>query len=363
MLSSGDSADVTVVVVARERFSFARESLTSVFEHSDVPFRLVYVDGNSPAHVRNYLQQRAREKDFTLVHTDRYLSPNQARNLGFANVHTKYAVFLDNDVVVAPKWLSALVRCAEETGAWVVGPLYCIGRPYHQNIHMAGGVAHFEERDGVRRYVDKHLMGHSLLSDVREQLVRQPSERCEFHCALVRTEALRAVGPLDEKLLGIVETHADLCLLVRDAGGSVWFEPSSIVTYVPPTPLKWSDLAYFLLRWSNEWITDGRARFAEKWGLPDDCADLTRHDWWIESQRLRCMYPLWPILGVLGMQRRNRVAARITKLVDFLVTRRIVRKQQSLESRSDSQLVRVSSSGTKEDNEGRQDKCAHALEI
>ncbi len=330
MLSSSESADVTVVVVPRERFSLARESLTSVLEHTDLPFKLVYVDGGSPVHIQNYIEQQARRRDFTLIRTERYLSPNEARNLGFANVRTKYVVFLDNDVVVAPKWLSALMRCAEETGAAVVGPLYCIGRPYHQKIHMAGGLAHFEEHDGTRRYVDKHLMGHSWLADVREQLVREPSERCEFHCALVRTDTLRAVGPLDENLLGIVETHADFCLLVRGAGGSVWFEPAAIVTYVPPPPFHASDLPYFLLRWSNEWITHGRARFAEKWGLPNDCPDLTRHDWWILSQRLRCVYPLWPMLGLLGMQRRNRVAARIARLVDALVTQPIAREQRRL---------------------------------
>ena len=322
-----DSAEVTIVVVPRERFSFTRESLTSVFEHTDVPFRLVYVDAGSPAHIRRYLEKQSREKDFTLLRSDHYLSPNEARNLGFAHVQTKYVVFLDNDVLVAPKWLSPLVQCAEETGAWVVGPLYCIGQPYHQKIHMAAGLAHFEERNGERRYVDKHLMGHSWLRDVRDQLVRQPSERCEFHCALLQTDAFRTIGPLDEGLLGIVETHADLCLLVRRAGGSVWFEPNSIVTYVPPPPYRWSDLPYFLLRWSNEWTAGGRARFTEKWDLPEDCPDLTRHDWWVLSQRLRWAYPLWPILRVVGMQRRNRVAGRLMKLVDALVTRRIIRQQ------------------------------------
>jgi GT2 family glycosyltransferase len=328
-MNGSSSIDVTIVVVPRERFSLAPQSLRSVLENTEPLYKLIYVDGGSPGWVRRIIESQVRENNFTLIRSDRYLSPNEARNLGFAKVQTKYTLFLDNDVIVAPGWLNGLVRCAEETGAEVVGPLYCIGQPYHQKIHMAGGLAHFEENDGSRRYIDRHLMGHSWLKDVRYQLKREPSERCEFHCMLIRTDAMRTVGPLDEKLLGIVETHADLCLLVRNAGGAVWFEPSSVVTYVPPPPVHPSDLPYFLLRWSGDWTIRGKAHFAEKWGLRADDPDLTRHNWWIYSQRLLFVRPVWTALGVLGMQRRNRVAAGILSALDFLVTRRIARRNRT----------------------------------
>jgi hypothetical protein len=116
-------------------------------------------------------------------------------------------------------------------------------------------------------------------------------------------------------------------MTVREHGGRVWFEPGSIVTYVPPPPVRWSDLPYFLLRWSKEWTVPGRQRFMKKWGLPEDSTDLTRHDWWRVSQRLRCVHPLWDMLGALGVQRRNRVAAKLLGAVDFLVTRQIARRR------------------------------------
>ena len=177
------STDVTIVVVPRERFSLAPQSLRSVLENTEPPYKLVYVDGGSPRWVRHIIESQAKEHNFTLIRSEQYLSPNEARNLGFAKVQTKYALFLDNDVVVAPGWLNGLVRCAEETGAWVVGPLYCIGQPYHQKIHMAGGLAHFEENGGTRRYIDRHLMGHSWLSDVRDQLRRGSGHCNALHLA------------------------------------------------------------------------------------------------------------------------------------------------------------------------------------
>lgn len=41
--------EVTIVVSPRERFSYTRESLESIYEHTKAPFKLVYVDGGSPS--------------------------------------------------------------------------------------------------------------------------------------------------------------------------------------------------------------------------------------------------------------------------------------------------------------------------
>ncbi len=43
---------VTLVVVPRERFSFTMTSLENIYEMTDIPFKLVYVDGGSPAPIR-----------------------------------------------------------------------------------------------------------------------------------------------------------------------------------------------------------------------------------------------------------------------------------------------------------------------
>ncbi len=104
---------VTIVVVPRERFSCAAESLDSIYQHTTMPFELVYVDGGSPPSVQRYLQTQAREKGFQLLRTESFLSPNRARNLGLREVKTAYLVFIDNDVIVSPRWLETLIECAE----------------------------------------------------------------------------------------------------------------------------------------------------------------------------------------------------------------------------------------------------------
>ena len=283
--------DVTIVVVPRERFSYTRESLESLYQDTSYPFKLVYVDGGSPRHIKNYLKAQAREKQFKLIRTEHYLSPNRARNLGLQEVKSKYVVFYDNDVVVTPGWLNKLVQCAEEKDAAVVGPLTCIGKPEHQVIHNAGGVIHFaspvEDETTKRRLIKGTYLAGKPVAHVRDQLHQVQCEYVEFHCVLVRTEVFAKIGPLDEKLLSTRE-HLDFCLSVAQAGGTIYCERESVITtdtlgigkdkeaikavagFVQIPGFEWSDIPYFMLRWSNAWNLASLNQFCAKWNLEED---------------------------------------------------------------------------------------------
>jgi GT2 family glycosyltransferase len=261
-----NSPEVTIVVVPRERFSVTARSLESIYEHTKTPFSLVYVDGGSPEKTKQYLAQQARQKDFKLIRTGRYLSPNQARNIGFREVESKYAVILDNDVLVSPGWLETLMDCAEKTGAWVVSPLTLNSDASPQTVHAAGGTVRITEERGQRFFYLNHGYAGKALADVASGLQRQETELAEFHCMLVLTEACRRAGPFDERLLSMHE-HEDFCLAVRQCGGSLYFEPGSVITYISPPPFAWTDLPYFILRWSEDWNSNSHDHFQNKWGV------------------------------------------------------------------------------------------------
>jgi glycosyl transferase family 2 len=267
-----EAPQVTILVVPRERFSYTERSLQSIYEHTTFPFKLVYVSAGAPSGIKQYLARESAQKGFRLVGTDRCLAPNEARNLGLHEVETKYVVFMDNDALVTPGWLEALVRCADETGAWVVGPLYLIGEIEIANleqasIHMAGGEAHIEEEQGRRILYDEHLLAETLLADQRSQIKRGPRDYVEFHCMLVRTEVFERLGRLDEQLLSVNE-HMDFCFEVRKAGGTVYMEPESLTSYVPPPRgCDWRDLPFFMLRWSDGWNQASASHFNQKHGV------------------------------------------------------------------------------------------------
>ncbi|OWY69443.1 glycosyl transferase family 2 [cyanobacterium TDX16] len=291
---------VTIVVAPRERFSYTRQSLESIYANTSIPFELIYVDGNSPAGVQRYLEAVAQEKGFQLIRTNYYLFPNHARNLGLARVNTKYVAFVDNDVIVSPGWLEALIQCAEETGATAVGPLMCHEEPVHEVVHCAGGEARVVwDATGRRRLREKmYKQGHQVV-DVRPKMQRTQTELCEFHCMLVRAQIFEQLGFFDELMLNSKE-HLDFCMSVIQAGGTVYFEPSSIITYVPGQPLKPTDLHFYMLRWSDAWELASLSRLREKWQLAEDSYFQHKYKALGWRRRNTILLPLidWLTLGI-----------------------------------------------------------------
>jgi len=312
----------TVVVAPREQFRVARRSLETIFAHTEVPYRLIYVDGGSPVPLKRYLEQRARQRDFTLLRTDHCLAPMEARALALPHVDTEYVCFIDNDVLVTPGWLDRLVRCADETDAWAVGPLYLNDEPARGFIHMAGGLAHFLEENGRRAFFEKHRFAHRYVHEVRDHLRREPTELVEFHCKLIRTEVFDKFGLQDPRYLSSGES-LDLCLRLREAGYPVYLEPSAIVSNQPPPPFLWSDLPFYLLRWSDAWNRISLQCFRERWDLPADDWWVGDHYGWLTKHRgLALDWVAQTPRSVLGW----RAGTRTARLVVDLIQRRMVRQ-------------------------------------
>lgn len=318
--------DVTIIVVPRERFQFAQESLESLYGTTDVAFDLIYVDNNSPHALRQYLTAQAQEKGFRIVRSNRYLSPNAARNFGLQYVTSRYVVFVDNDVIFAPGWLEALVNCAQETSATVVGSLVCQYRPLHQTIHCAGGeymaaddlerlvqsASPASESDGWQLYEKTYFQNRSV-DDVREFLYRQPIGFVEFHAMLVQMDFFRQQGPLDEGFCCTKE-YLDFAIAVTRSGGSIYLEPASVVTFLthPPAPrLRWIDLPHFSLRWSDAWERASLQHLQKKWNLADSRYFQKRYKklGWRRWEEL--IKPRIDGLAWLGQQRTKRLEKQL----------------------------------------------------
>ncbi|MDQ6780067.1 MAG: glycosyltransferase [Candidatus Eremiobacteraeota bacterium] len=332
----------TIVVTPREQFSKARRSLESILAHTDPSVPLVYVDGNSPPALARYLQQQAARHGFTLLRTEHYLAANEARNLALPRTQTKYVVFVDNDVSVSAGWFEKLIACAEETGAWAVGPLYLIDDPAKQLIHTVGADLKIIEEDGVRRLHERHLFSHQPVSKVKDQLVRRPIDLVEFHCMLVRRDALDRLGPLDEGLISFFD-HIDFCLQVAQAGGTIFSEPTAVVTHLAPPPFSWSDLPCFFLRWSDAWMKPSITRFAQKHRLDLDDEDFRGHRRYRDGHRLRLLGRARGMLRRIAGQRGSAMTERLFSDVLFgrLVERTIVNKLERQRASANSRPARA----------------------
>ena len=327
---------VTLVVVPRERFSLSISSLRNIYENTDFPFSLVYVDGNSPREVKEQLEEEARGRGFELIRTNHYLFPNQARNIGLKRATTKYVVFIDNDVFVAPGWLESMVRCAEETDGGAVGPLYFQGKLEDRIIHMAGGLAHIREENGKRICYVEDLFENQHLDDLETPLSRQATELLEFHCMLVRRDVFDRLGPFDEGFMNTRE-HIDFCMSLRDAGEKIYIEPVAQVTYRRPPPFALFDLRFFMLRWGERWTRATLSHYHRKWNLDQDETDLALS--WTKKQRYRFLEPcLSKLLGLmfrlLGRRRTRRLIQATLFPIEGAINRLLVRDPQKRDTSS-----------------------------
>ncbi|MGD1899071.1 MAG: glycosyltransferase family 2 protein [Phormidesmis sp.] len=323
------TAQVTLVVVPRERFSCTAASLESLYEHTKVPFELVYVDGNSPPHVKQYLEEQSKQRNFKLIRTEQYLFPNHARNIGLASVETPYLVFLDNDVVVSPGWLEALLKCSKETDAAVVGPLMCQDEPVHEVVHFAGGESHiWVDKLGRRRLREKMFKQGKRVDDVMPELKRMPTELAEFHCVLIKRSVFDQLGQLDEGMINTKE-HLDFCMSVAALGERVYFEPASVVTYVPGPPLERSDLTYYMLRWSDEWTLNSLYHFRDKWNVVEDGYFKTKY----KQLGWRRHYTiLGPIVRRLAFGHDSLYVMRALAKIDHFFNRYLTRRHARLQN-------------------------------
>ncbi|MDJ0569952.1 MAG: hypothetical protein QNJ53_13025 [Pleurocapsa sp. MO_192.B19] len=183
----------------------------------------------------------------------------------------------------------------------------CQHEPIHEEIHFAGGESRIVvDIKGRRRMREKmYKQGHKV-AKLRSQFQRSQTELCEFHCMLVRANIFEELGYLDEQMLNTKE-HVDFCMDVMQAGHKVYFEPDSLVTYVPAVALKWSDLHYYMLRWSDAWETNSLSRLRQKWDLAEDTYFKQKYK-------------------ALGWRRRDTILSPIVNRLTLGINNRLVKK-------------------------------------
>jgi GT2 family glycosyltransferase len=261
----------TIVMTARERHTLAEASIESIVGATRRPYRFMYLDVQSPDWLRSVLARRAGEWGLEVFRFDEPLWPHEARKRVVAGIESDYVVFIDNDVMVEAGWLDALVACADETGAGIVGPLYLWGDGVHPpKIHMAGGkfTEEFTEH-GQRHLIDVRLLSEKDPSEVASALYRQPCDFLEYHCTLIRTDLVRD-GTLLDGSIRCVHEHVDTALAVRQRGFPIFFEPASRVTYLGLADYALGELDFFRWRWSIEEAERNIEALCSKWNIANE---------------------------------------------------------------------------------------------
>lgn len=312
--SNADSILVTIAFVFRERISQTIECLEHLIANTDYPYHLICVDSGSPQQIAEELKRLSVKHGFTLVRSDEQLTPNESRNFALEMVETPYVLFIDNDVLVGKNWLEPLVKCAEETGAWLVGPLYLESFRNKIKIHMVGGEVRNRDEAGNPIFYERHHLQKKELDGF--ELSRTKTELIEFHTVLMNMDAYKHLGPLDPNLLGRSE-HADLSLQVAAAGKEIYIEPDSVITYVIPDSLNSIDRDYFALRWCVAWNEASNVHLSKKYGIPIDDSGLENSRNFCHNHRQRVLVRYPKFSGSIG-----KVTDKLFRVFDRLIARK-----------------------------------------
>ncbi len=243
--------EVTIVIPVHDQWALTAGCLASIAsDYCAVGYEVVVVDDASDEDTAARLREVI---GITLVRLDQNQGFVGAVNAGIAAARGRFIVLLNNDTVVRPGWLDALVATAESSpDVGVVGAklVYPDGR-----LQEAGGIVwsdasgHNYGRDGDP-------------DDPTFNFVREV-DYCSGACLLVRRELLAAVGGLDTRFSPAYYEDTDLCFAARAHGYRVLYQPAATVCHLEggthgtdlDTGIKHQQVvnqAIFLEKWRSE---------------------------------------------------------------------------------------------------------------
>ncbi|HSX61702.1 MAG TPA: glycosyltransferase, partial [Tahibacter sp.] len=218
-LPVADAPQVSIVIPVYNKIAYTLACLKSLATHAgSATFEVIVVDDCS-----------SDDTPERLADVDGARAIRNAQNLGFvgscnagaAAARGEYVLFLNNDTVVTPGWLEALLRCfAEEPDAGLVGAklVYPDGR-----LQEAGGIV-FRDGSGWNygRFEDP--------ADPRYNF-RREADYCSGAAILLRRDLFESLGGFDQRYAPAYYEDTDLAFAVRAAGLKVYYEPRSTVIH------------------------------------------------------------------------------------------------------------------------------------
>lgn len=210
--------DVTVVIPAFNHWTATRDCLISVLRSDpELELQIVVVDDASEDETPERL---AALSGVDHLRNGRNLGFGFSCNRGAAIADAPFLYFLNNDTVVRPSAIRALVdRMRADAQAGVVGSklVYPDGA-----LQEAGGII----------WSDGNAYNFGRNDDPAKSIYcfAREVDYVSGASLLVRTNVFRAVG-FDSRFAPAYYEDADLCFAIRDQGMRVWYEPLSVVVH------------------------------------------------------------------------------------------------------------------------------------
>ena len=219
---------ISVAICTRNRVRYVETAIDSVLSQvSEHAFELILVDNASTDGTARLVREKSVADSRVMYHHEARLGLSHARNLALAKARGRYIVFLDDDAVAEPGWISAIAEAFAAAGpeagcvAGKVDPIWEAPRPswlhdrllsYLSLLDWSASPIRLDERQwvvGANLAFDKDALervggfsanlgrrGRNLLSN-EEKLARLAIERLGYTAHFEPAMAARHLVPAE----------------------------------------------------------------------------------------------------------------------------------------------------------------------
>jgi glycosyltransferase involved in cell wall biosynthesis/radical SAM superfamily enzyme YgiQ (UPF0313 family)/Tfp pilus assembly protein PilF len=211
----------SIIIPVFNNLSLTRQCLESIWQNTDVPHEIIVVDNGSTDGTRDYLYRLESEGEVRVISNRANLGFAKASNQGARAARGEYLVFLNNDTIVQPGWLSEMAACARK-----VDKIAAVGARllYPDDTIQHAGVA-FNDRKFASHIYNNYDRDHPAVLKERE------FQAVTAACALVKKDLFFEVDGFDESYRNGFE-DVDLCFKLRQRNYKVVYNPRVVVYHL-----------------------------------------------------------------------------------------------------------------------------------
>ena len=214
---------VSVLIPFRDRVDLTQSCVASLRRCAGaVAYELILIDNGSdqPA-TQTWLEEQAQLDDVCVVRVDEPFNYSRLNNIGRRHARGSHLLLLNNDIEFqSADVLQALLDPFAFRGTRAVGARlhYPDGSIQHQGVALVKGERRCVVEPG------KHLNSAPVLATLTPLLVQEEFTAATGACLMIRSCDFDRIQGFDEDL-AVVFNDVDLCLRLREDGGSIAVTP------------------------------------------------------------------------------------------------------------------------------------------